>query len=92
MTTTNWMCAKVCYFVLFIGDFPAYVVDNWTCEDTYRRDKVVGERSCVVPAAFLLLIRSVCLPRFTLHLILHCRVTLRVCRREEIRREEESIV
>ena len=53
-----------------------------------RRDEVVGERSCVVPAAFILLFRSVCLPRFTLHYIIHCRVTLRVCRREEIRRKE----
>ena len=25
--------AKVCYFILFIGNFPAYVVDNWMCED-----------------------------------------------------------
>ena len=56
------------------------------------RDKVVGERLCVIPAVFLLLFRSVCLPQFTLHLILHCRVTLRVCRREEIRRKEECIV
>ena len=49
-----------------------------------RRDEVVGERSCVVPAAFLLLFRSVCLPRFTLHYILHCPVTLRVYRRGEL--------
>ena len=35
MTTTNWIFANVCYFILFIVDFPAYVVDNWTCEDTY---------------------------------------------------------
>ena len=33
MTITNWIFAKVCYFILFIGNFPAYVVDNWTCED-----------------------------------------------------------
>ena len=33
MTTTNWIFANVCYFILFIVDFPAYVVDNWTCED-----------------------------------------------------------
>ena len=56
------------------------------------RDKVVGEGSCVVPAAFLLLNRSVYLPQFTLHLILLSRVTLRVCRREKIRRKEECIV
>ena len=57
-----------------------------------RRDEVVGESSCVVPAAFLLLNRSVYLPQFNLHLILCSRVTLRACRREEIRREEECIV
>ena len=57
-----------------------------------RRDEVVGERSCVVPEAFLLLNRSVYLPQFTLHLILLSRVTMRVCRREEIRRKEECIV
>ena len=57
-----------------------------------RQDEVVGKRSCVVPAAFLLLFRSVFLPRFTLHYILHCRVTLRVYRQEEIRRKEECIV
>ena len=50
--------------------------------------RVVGESSCVVPAAFLLLIRSVFFPRFTLHLILLSRVTRSVCRREEIRRKE----
>ena len=33
MTITNWIFAKVCYFILFIGNFPAYVVDNWMCED-----------------------------------------------------------
>ena len=33
MTTTNWIFANVCCFILFIVDFPAYVVDNWTCED-----------------------------------------------------------
>ena len=33
MTTTNWIFANVCYFILFIVDFPAYVVDKWTCED-----------------------------------------------------------
>ena len=33
MTTINWIFANVCYFILFIVDFPAYVVDNWTCED-----------------------------------------------------------
>ena len=27
MTTTNWIFAHVCYFILFIVDFPAYVVD-----------------------------------------------------------------
>ena len=37
MTTTNWIFANVCYFILFIVDFPAYVVDNWTCEDTYLK-------------------------------------------------------
>ena len=56
-----------------------------------RRDEVAGERLCVVPAAFLLF-RSVCLPRFTLHYILHCPATLHVYRREEIRRKEECIV
>ena len=35
MTTTDWIFANVCYFILFIVDFPAYMVDNWTCEDTY---------------------------------------------------------
>ena len=59
---------------------------------TCHRDKVVGESLCVVPAAFLLLNRSLYLPRFTLHLILLSRVTLRVCRWEEIRRKEECIV
>ena len=33
MTTINRIFAKVCYFILFIGNFPPYVVDNWTCED-----------------------------------------------------------
>ena len=33
MTTTNWIYANVCYFILFIVDFHAYVVDNWTCKD-----------------------------------------------------------
>ena len=51
-----------------------------------HRDEAMGESLCVVPAAFLLLNRSVYLPRFNLHLLLHSRVTLRVCRREEIRR------
>ena len=32
-----------------------------------RRDEAVGERSCVVLAAFLLLFRNVYLPRFALH-------------------------
>ena len=50
------------------------------------QDEAVGEISCAVPAAFLRLNRSVYLPRFTLHLLLHSRVTLRVCRQEEIRR------
>ena len=35
MTIANWIFAKVCYFILFIGNFPAYVVDNWTCEDSF---------------------------------------------------------
>ena len=52
---------------------------------TCRRDEVVCESSCVVPAAFLLLNRSVYLPRFNLHLILCSRVTLKG-------REEECIV
>ena len=37
MTTTNWIFANVCYFILFIVNFPAYVVDNWTCEDSTRQ-------------------------------------------------------
>ena len=57
-----------------------------------RRDEVVGESSCVVPAAFLLLHRRLYLPRLTLHLILRSRVTLSVCRQEEFRRKEECIV
>ena len=39
-------------FMASFEDFP------YAC----RRDEVVGERSCVVPPAFLLLFRSVCLP------------------------------
>ena len=70
---------------LFIASF-----EDFLC--TCRREEIVGERLCVVPAAFLLLNRTLYLPRLTLHLILHCRVTLRACRREEIRRKEECIV
>ena len=33
MTITNWIFAKICYFILFISNFPAYVVDNWMCGD-----------------------------------------------------------
>ena len=39
-----------------------------------HRDEAVGESSCVVPAAFLLLNRSVYLPQFTFLLLLHSRV------------------
>ena len=39
------------------------------------------------PCSILSSHRSVYLPRFTLHLLLCSRVTLSVCRREEIRRE-----
>ena len=65
----------------FIASF-----EDFLC--TCRREEIVGVRSCVVPAAFLLLHRRL----FSLHLILRSRVTLSVCRRGEFRRKEECIV
>ena len=41
MTIINWIFAKVCYFILFIGSFSADVVDNWTCEDMSRQESSV---------------------------------------------------
>ena len=69
----------------FIASF-----EDFLC--TCRWEEIVGERSCVVPAAFNLLHRRLYLPRLPLHFILHCRVTLRVYWREEFRRKEECIV
>ena len=59
---------------------------------TCRRDEVVGESLCVVPAAFLLVNRSVYLPRFTLHLILLSRVTQSVCWREEKKNASSDVI
>ena len=53
MTTTNWIFANVCYFILFIVDFPAYVVDNWTCEDTSVLIQTLTSLQFIASSTFL---------------------------------------